>query len=528
MEHFRIWQVSREYAGIAEAGGVKNVTTSLCEELAKEGHDVSLFMPLYGCSCTNSLENYKKDFVGETSVCVCGKNHKIGFDVAYTHGVRIIFVKHPAFAEKNGVYTYTVEDEKKDPEHIHGTGFSDALLLNSIFQKAVLAFGEISGFESPDILHCQDATTALIPAFLLEFYKDSAFYSKTKCVVTIHNAGEGYRHSFSSLKEAQSYTKLPKPMLEKALCKKVVEPFLLASQNAVLTTVSPSYAKELLNPHNKATEGISCAFAEKKIEIIGITNGIDYERYDPENPDVSLLPFPFSPENGKLFGKYLCRQKFLNEFVSEDYPLPQSIIRYGHIDLGLASDVSEPVYVGFHGRLVSQKGIDILAGAADEIMENDSAVRFIFIGQGEAKIEKELAALSEKHLGKCVYFKGYDRALSRLCTAVSDFVALPSNFEPCGLEDFIAQIYGSVPVAHATGGLNKIIDGQTGFLYSPNTAEKLTKKLREVIKIKQEHSEAFRNIIRTAATYIHRMYSWSAVCHDSYLPLYRKLLHHRQ
>jgi starch synthase len=140
MEHFRIWQVSREYAGIAEAGGVKNVTTSLCEELAKEGHDVSLFMPLYGCSCTNSLENYKKDFVGETSVCVCGKNHKIGFDVAYTHGVRIIFVKHPAFAEKNGVYTYTVEDEKKRPRAYSRNRFFRCTSFELDFSKSRACF----------------------------------------------------------------------------------------------------------------------------------------------------------------------------------------------------------------------------------------------------------------------------------------------------------------------------------------------------------------------------------------------------
>ena len=532
MEHFRIWQVSREYAGIAEAGGVKNVTTSLCEELSRQGHEVLFFIPLYGCTCFDSVEKYEKNFVPKVAVTVCGKAHDIAFDRGFCNGVTIIFVKHQSFAEKNGVYTYTVEDEKKVASHVHGTGFSDALFLNTLFQKAVLAFSEVCDYQAPDILHCQDATTALIPAFLQAFSQSpenpqKKFFAKTKCVVTVHNAGAGYHHHFSNIGEAAWFTELPTEMLEKAVVYGAVEPFLLSSQNAVLTTVSPSYAKELLNPNNEATGGLSRAFYEKKIKIIGITNGIDFDRYNPEHTEISLLPFAFAPEKGQLLGKYHCRQKFLEEYVNPDFPVPAPIIRYGHIDLGLASDVSEPVYVGFHGRLVSQKGIDILVGAADEILKNDSAVRFIFIGHGEARIESALAELSEKYAGKCVYFKGYDRALSRLCTAVSDFIALPSCFEPCGLEDFIAQIYGSVPVAHATGGLNKIIDGQTGFLYSPNTVEKLTEKLREVIKIKQEHSEAFRNMISTAANYVHKMYSWSAVCRDSYLPLYRKLLHNR-
>ncbi len=103
-------------------------------------------------------------------------------------------------------------------------------------------------------------------------------------------------------------------------------------------------------------------------------------------------------------------------------------------------------------------------------------------------------------------------------------MVLPSEFEPCGLEDFIAQIFGTIPVAHATGGLTKVIDGRTGFLYSPNTADTLARLLSALIKKKQTNTTAFANIVSCASAYVKNEYSWNAVVKNGYLPLYRKVL----
>ena len=107
---------------------------------------------------------------------------------------------------------------------------------------------------------------------------------------------------------------------------------------------------------------------------------------------------------------------------------------------------------------------------------------------------------------------------------MSDFIALPSNFEPCGLEDFIAQIFGTLPVAHATGGLCKIIDDQTGFLYKPNTAEELSRTISNLVKLKQADSDIFNNMISYAADYVKSNYSWRIVAKEKYLELYNSLL----
>ena len=168
--------------------------------------------------------------------------------------------------------------------------------------------------------------------------------------------------------------------------------------------------------------------------------------------------------------------------------------------------------------------LDVLVKAAHSLLEKKLPVKFIFIGQGQPDLEKELLKLSLSFEGRCVFFRGYDRMLSRLCIASSDFVVLPSYFEPCGLEDFIAQIYGTLPVAHATGGLCKIIDDETGFLYSPNKSEKLEEALYSLVKIKSSAGGTiFNNMISYAAKYVKENYSWEKVA-LKYEELYKEIL----
>ena len=116
--------------------------------------------------------------------------------------------------------------------------------------------------------------------------------------------------------------------------------------------------------------------------------------------------------------------------------------------------------------------------------------------------------------------RGYEKTLARLCVAASDFIVLPSFFEPCGLEDFIASLYGTIPVAHSTGGLKKIKDGETGFLFSPNTPETLSALLISLAEKKHNDNSAFDDMMAEAALYVHTMYSWKHVVQDKYIPLY--------
>lgn len=518
----KIWLVSMECAGIAEAGGVKNVSYSLCKEFQGLGHKVTLFIPVFKCNSFADL-NELQTVETEGAVEVCGKTETVKYMTAICEsgGFEVVLVNHPCFAEKEAVYTYTENEQKADPAHVRGNGHIDALYMDVLFQKSVVAYGSIvSRSEIPDILHCQDASTACLPAFIAQ----KKCFKKTQSVVTIHNAGPYYHHEFSSIGEAAWHTGLSAEILEQSLNKKVVEPFLIAAASgAYLTTVSEDYAKELLNPLNAdITDGLSPIFAERKIEITGITNGFDFERYNPADKTVSKLPFEFNPEKNDLEGKLKCRKFFIQNVVNTDNFNSSGIKKYGKLDC--SPEFTKETYIAYHGRVTSQKGIAVLAAAIPGVLENFPNVRFIIAGQGEPRLENEMIGLCERYPGKISFMNGYNQAVVRLVTASSDFMVLPSFFEPCGLEDFISQVYGTLPVAHKTGGLNKIIDEKTGFLYQKNTAEVLVAKLAQVIMVKDLKPSVINKMIKNGAVSVHHDYLWKNVVQKKYLPFFKEII----
>lgn len=524
-----LWLVSREYAGIAEAGGVKNVSCSLSEGLVRQGHDVTLFIPLYGCTMLGEVCNFTAETKIFTKVTVAGTDYKVAYAHASLKGVKIVFVIHPIFAQKKAVYVYTEADERENPNHCRSHGHKDAGIMNMLFQKAVLYFALKSGIY-PDIVHCQDATTAMIPVFAHEDKKCAGKFSSVSFVVTIHNAGPGYHHAFDCMAEAVHFTGLPEKVLKNGLCGIRVEPFVLAGAYSVLTTVSPWYADEILQVDNPDTDGLSRAFVEHNYTIKGITNGIDYERYNPTDTSKSLLALPFNPLQGDLFGKYEMRKQFM-EFFTTVHTNDISFRKVTENEIsqfGTITEESDSVIYVYHGRIVHQKGLSVFASAASLLLSKCPWARILIIGQGDGTIEKSQIELSEKFPGRFIFFRGYERSFTRLCAAISDFLVLPSFFEPCGLEDFIGQIFGTIPVAHATGGLNKIVNGETGFLYKDNTPEVLANLLERLGKMKLEKDGILLKCITIGASKVVNEYSWNAVIENHYLPLYLSLINEKQ
>ncbi len=520
----KLWFVSMECANIAEAGGVKNVTFSLCKEFSLLGHEVTLFIPVFKCNSWDFLKEVKQNFA-QADIFLCGKNEKVTYTKAICNqgDFNVVLINHPSLAEKEAVYTYTDHEQKLNPDHKKGEGHQDSLFLDVLFQKSVCQYLNLLPEKNlPQIIHCQDASAAILPAFLAQ----TKFSNQIKSLVTIHNAGPFYHHDFSSLGEAAWYTDLPVDLLTKAQNPQNnnhVEPFLIASYSgAALTTVSEVYADELKDPANSdLTEGLSTIFYEKNIQIKGITNGFDYERYDPENKKSSKLPFTFSPANGDLQGKFKCRKFFIQKVVNSDDFDTSGIKKYGKI----SSD--EGIFIAYHGRVTSQKGISVLTQAIPAILSNFPTVKFVLAGQGERKLEDEIINLTEKYPGKITFMNGYNQAVVRMVTAICDFIVLPSFFEPCGLEDFIAQTYGTLPIAHRTGGLNKILDQKTGFLYDENTSQALVAKISQVITIKMLKPAKINQMVKFAGKYIRKKYLWKTVIEKKYLQFFKEILKKR-
>lgn len=517
----KFWIVSMECAGIAEAGGVKNVSFSLCKELALAGHSVTLFIPYFKCTSLELIKNQKTTDAGTLNIPMCAKEESVVYKKAVcTQGdFDVVFVHHPCFEEKEAVYTYTAAEQEKNPDFVKGFGHKDTPFMDALFCKAVSAYGNtISADALPDIIHCQDASCALVPCFA---HKESVF-EKTAFVVTIHNAGPAYHHNFSSIGEAAWYTGLPEAELAGALNDFKVEPFLLAANaGAHITTVSEHYAKELIDPFNiDETEGLSPIFFNRYTNIKGITNGIDYERYNPSDMKESHLPFEFNPETGDLEGKFKCRDYCVEQI---QYSQIEGVKSYGKINIR-PQEKDKQIFVSYHGRITNQKGISVLIKAIPAILNNYESVKFVIAGQGEIALEKELIELCSRFDGKVIFLNGYNQKAARLVNAIGDFIVLPSFFEPCGLEDFISQIYGTLPVANATGGLNKIVNYETGFLYQNNTPENLIAKLSEVIALKLYNPQRIDEMIKRAAIHIHKNYLWKNVILNEYMPFFESIL----
>ncbi|QSH91193.1 glycosyltransferase [Treponema medium] len=531
-----IWVVSREYAGFAEAGGVKNVVKSLAEAAADYGFAVTAFLPRYG---NNSavLDNC----TGEVHIRVGDTLHLVKYFELSGKNIRFIFIDSGIFTEKKDIYTYCAEELDYFREKLHrpdlkkGDGYIDSHEMNILFQKAVYCYG-LRNHTAPQVLHCHDAHTALLPAFISARCTGRRLFRHTRTLITIHNAGDGYRQTFYSFEYATHLTDLPHKVLEYGRVDYTVEPFLVGSAFADLTTVSPWYAKQLISPeHSPYSYLFSKSLAEKHIHITGITNGIDFATYNPLDMECSGLPFTFDIQKEQFEGKYACRSFLLDKLQAQTCtaPLYDGIQQYGSMN---TQEQNRTLYLMYHGRLVRQKGVDVLLKAIPRILEHSPNLRFIVMGQGNPELEAEAIALAAVLPGKFVYCKGYNRKAARLITAAADFIVLPSLFEPCGLEDLIAQVYGTIPIANAQGGLQKIINGKTGFLYTlpageeQNTAIHVSTLTNTVLKqaeyffasgkAKLTDIAYFKNIILQAYTALHTEFSWEHIFNKQYLKLY--------
>ena len=535
-KNISVWMVSREYAGFAEAGGVKNVVKSLAEAAAEYGCSVTVFLPRYGNN-PGHLDN-----------CICETAIRVG-DITYTvryfelfrKNIRFIFIDSGIFTEKRDIYTYCTEELDYFRKKLHrpdlkkGDGYIDGHEMNVLFQKAIYCYG-LRRHTAPQVLHCHDAHTALLPAFISARFTGRRLFRHTRALITIHNAGDGYRQTLYSFEYAAHLTDLPRKVLEYGKIDYTVEPFLVGSAYAALTTVSPWYAQQLVSPEQSPySYRFSQILAQKHIHITGITNGIDFAAYDPGNTDCSGLPFTFDIQQEHFEGKYACRAFLLDMLQKRACaePMYGGIQQFGTMN---TQESGKPLYLMYHGRLVRQKGVDVLLRAIPHILERSPTLRFIVMGQGNPELEAEAVELAAALPGKFVYCKGYNRKAARLITAAADFIVLPSLFEPCGLEDLIAQVYGTIPIANAQGGLQKIIDGKTGFLYTiPNGEEQNTglhiRTLTEAVLKQAERfftsdkthlSEIpyFKDIILRAYTALHKKFSWKHIFAEQYLKIY--------
>jgi len=416
-ENLKVLFLSSEVMPFAKTGGLADVAGALPSALKRSGVDVRLVMPFY-----------RVIREGAYKTLIILKDIEIPFGEK-TLSANIF---ETSLAEDIPVYLVEREDMFDRP-NLYGNSrgdYYDNLERFSFFSHAALKISLAIGF-SPDIVHCHDWQTGLVPALLNGPYKTSNGLSSASSVFTIHNMG--YQGIFNSEKLAMTGLSGPQHFHPEGL-EYWGNISLLKSgivYSDVITTVSPTYAVEILNhEYGLGMEGI---LLSRQKAMYGILNGADYNEWDPaKDPHISG---PYS--RNAFSGKIKCKKDLL-------------------IETGLDPGLIEKPLIGMISRLDKQKGLDILMPVLEDLLKLDAGI--IILGSGDEPIEAALKKSAGGNPGRMAVFTGFNNPLAHRIMAGADIFLVPSRYEPCGLTQMYALKYGTVPVVRATGGLNDTVD----------------------------------------------------------------------
>lgn len=408
--------VSSEIVPFAKTGGLADVSGALGKYLNQRGHDIRLFMPYYDVLKPAGKDFHPVDFLQNIPIEFGG--FTLNFSVLTTKlpgsGAEVYFIHCPGLYNRGKIYT----DD------------GDEYLRYAMLSRAALECCQRMGW-SPEIMHCNDWQTGLIPLYLKTLYAWDGLFQRTKTVLTIHNIG--YQGVFSAetvdkLKLGEFRDKLPQDDLAGNMIN-FMKIGLLNSD--IITTVSDTYAKEIQTPEYGA--GMDFILRQRSNRLVGIVNGVDYHEWSPEN-DVHI-PYKFSPDD--LSGKQKNKQFLLQQ-------------------LGLPYSPDVPVY-GIVSRLTVQKGFELLYETLFDFLANHD-VRFTVLGSGESKYTNFFYSAQNHFPTKLCFYDGYNEALAHLIEAGSDMFVMPSRYEPCGLNQIYSLKYGTVPIVRKTGGLADTVE----------------------------------------------------------------------
>lgn len=447
----KILFVASEVTPYAKSGGLADVAGSLPKELLKMGYDISIMMPKYK-EVKENLEyvtDYPIYMQGQKENCIVRKH------IQNIEGkeLKTYFVDNIKYFDRDGLYCHPDEAERF-----------------AFFDKAVVEFIKR---DMPDVVHLNDWQTGPIALLLKEKVKEC----KPKIIYTIHNMeynGRFNRGNIYHLDLDDSYFTMDK--LEFYGDMSFSKAGIIYSD--VVTTVSKSYAEEIQT--EKYGFGYQGLLKEKALQgkLIGITNAIDYEEYNP-----------------------LKDKELYKNFDSKTIELKKESKKMLQKDLGLK--VKNVPLLAIVSRVVKHKGFDILIESLNEILEQD--VQFVALGVGEQHYINRLQYLKEKYPDKVSVNAVFDHELAKKIYAGSDIFLMPSSFEPCGLSQLISFRYGTIPIVRSTGGLRDTVVGYlsnkeegNGFTFWGNKVTDLvsvTNKALEIYKNKEEWSKLSQKVM---------------------------------
>jgi starch synthase len=478
----RIVQLATEFAPIAKAGGLGEVILGLSRELKRTGHEIEIILPKYDFIDMKSLRSVNLE-VPDFKCFEKGKPHANAMWAAECEGLslHLLDARHPAgYFHRGKIY-----------------GCEDDTSRFLYYSRAAIEY--LAPTHRPiDVLHLHDWPVAAAALFVRDLFKLPV---KT-IVITIHNAAYQGKCAPWDLDYIGLNSKLylTKEKLQDASHPELINLLkggLLYSD--IITTVSPTYAKEILTP--EMGYGLEPIFRERHARLHGILNGLDLKFWDPATDPLLSLPY----KSGDAPEKILSAKAENRRSLAKRLNLP---------------DTHRP-WVGAITRLAHQKGPELIEVAIEETLRLGGT--FLLLGSGSPPaLQSHFEKLREKLKGKPIYFLfAYDEALAHQVYAALDFLVLPSLYEPCGLAQMIAMRYGTIPIARATGGhLDTIIDKKNGFLFPDFTAASEKEAIGRAVRLFKESPSSLSTLIQNGMA---RDWSWKNAAQE-YARLFQKTL----
>jgi len=470
----KILYAASEVKPFAASGGLGDVAGSLPKIMNKKGLDVRVIMPLY----KNVQDEYKKKIkkIGEIDVELNWRNQTAEIYKLKQDGTVFYFVGNDYYFDRDNLYKYYDEAERF-----------------IFFSKAVLEF--IPKFEFwPDILHCNDWHTAIIPYLLNKQYR--AHYQNLKTVLTIHNIKFQGIYGVNTIYDILGLR--PEDITGDIEYRGNINLMKAGIYNADwITTVSPTYSKEI--EYEYFGEGLHDVIKENNHKISGILNGIDYDVYNPKYDENLYENYTRSIKKKKN-----NKMMLLNE-------------------LGLEETDDKPL-IGIISRLDELKGIDLILHVMYEIM--NLGVNFVVLGTGEKNYESFFKQIDSVFRKNAAVIIDFNSEMASKIYAGSDIMIMPSRIEPCGLVQMIALKYGTIPLVRKIGGLNDSItkfepsskEGN-GLVFRTYNAHEMLHELKRGVKIYKKNKDAWEQLIKNA---FKSKYSWDKSA-EKYIELYKKI-----
>lgn len=467
-----------ECGPFAKSGGLADVAGSLPKELKSLGTDIRVILPKYGTIAEEFKSEMKK--VKEFTVSVGWRNQYCGIEELTHQGVTFYFVDNEYYFKRENLYGYFDDGERF-----------------AYFNRAVLETLEQLNF-FPDVLHCHDWHTAMIPYLLrTEYYKRTG-YGLMRTVFTIHNLqfqGIFPKEVLGDLL-GMDYNSFQSGHLEFFGNINYMKGALVAADK--ITTVSPTYKEEIQTPvYGEKLDGLLRA---RKEDLIGILNGIDEDFYNPAKDPLIYQTYTVNNLQKKAVNK---------SEIQHHFGLPQS--------------ARTPLLVMIT-RLTRQKGLDLVKCVLREILQEDLQV--IILGTGDYEYEEHLRQAARIYPEKLKVHTGFNEGLAHKLYAAADLFLMPSQFEPCGLGQLIAMKYGAIPIVRETGGLNDTITSWNeftgkgnGFSFTHFNAHDMLYTIKRALSVYHD-SNSWNSIVKQA---MEMDYSWAQSAY-SYNQLYAEIV----